>query len=181
MARSGDRQAFDALVREASSLIYNLSYRLTGNSSDAKDLWQESVIKAYQRLSEFKGRSSFSSWLYRIAVNEWKDKMRQEQNDSTLFLESIDRVILVGEDEVSMEVQDMGHSPAEALFSKQRCDVVLDMIGRLDKHTRMVVVLALIEGKSYQETAELAGCSVRTVNRKITSVREMIRRKLHYD
>ena len=79
-AKNGDTKAFEELMKRTQTNIYNLGLRLLGNKEDAADLMQETYIKAYENLDRFEGRSSFSTWLYRIATNNALMKLRKEKN-----------------------------------------------------------------------------------------------------
>src|ERR1700761_2652967 len=78
-SRGGDHAAFEALITTYQTMIHSLTFRMTGSAADAKDLAQETFVRAYQQLDSFQGTSKFSSWLYRIAVNACLDWRRREK------------------------------------------------------------------------------------------------------
>src|SRR5262252_8403213 len=90
LARQGDLDAYDELVRRYQERIYATVYHMTSNHEDANDLAQESFIKAYQALNTFKGGSSFYTWLYRIAVNKTINFLKQRKNRHHFSLNDID-------------------------------------------------------------------------------------------
>jgi RNA polymerase sigma-70 factor (ECF subfamily) len=78
-AAGGDREAFSVLSRAAAPAVYSLAYRLTGNKADADDLAQEALVNAWRHLGSFESQCSFGSWVYRITVNLWKNKVKYEK------------------------------------------------------------------------------------------------------
>ena len=86
-ARAGDRDAFRALVERHSRSLFRLTYRMTGNEQDAEDVVQETFLRAYNHLGKFDGRSSFGSWLYRIAANSSLDLLRSRKRSAESDLE----------------------------------------------------------------------------------------------
>ena len=87
LAQQGDAAAFEALVTAHEKMVYNLVYRMVGNTEDAQDISQEVFLKAYRYLARFNRQASFSTWIYQIAVNTAIDELRRRKGKETLSLE----------------------------------------------------------------------------------------------
>jgi len=181
MAQNGDRNAFTLLVKRYQDRIYNLIYRYIGNAEDAIDLTQETFIKAFVKLGEFKGNSKFYTWLYRIAVNacidfrrrqrisivHWDD-MRPNEFDRLDIDEPANSIDVVGEDS----------NPEAHMLKSELRQIVREAINTLPEHLRIVLILREYEDLSYEEIASIIGCRVGTVKSRLFQAREMLKRKL---
>jgi RNA polymerase sigma-70 factor (ECF subfamily) len=181
MAQNGDRNAFTLLVKRYQDRIYNLIYRYIGNAEDAIDLTQETFIKAFVKLGEFKGNSKFYTWLYRIAVNacidfrrrqrisivHWDD-MRPNEFDRLDMDEPANSIDVVGEDS----------NPEAHMLKSELRQIVREAINTLPEHLRIVLILREYEDLSYEEIASIIGCRVGTVKSRLFQAREMLKRKL---
>jgi len=181
MAQNGDRNAFTILVKRYQDRIYNLIYRYVGNVEDALDLTQETFIKAFVKLGEFRGNSKFYTWLYRIAVNACIDFRRRErisivhwddikpnEFDRLDMDESMNSVDVVGED----------NNPEMHMLKSELKQIVREAISALPEHLRIVLILREYEDLSYEEIASIVGCRVGTVKSRLFQAREMLKRKL---
>ena len=181
MAQNGDRNAFTILVKRYQDRVYNLIYRYVGNVEDALDLTQETFIKAFVKLGEFRGNSKFYTWLYRIAVNACIDFRRRErisivhwddikpnEFDRLDMDESMNSVDVVGED----------NNPEMHMLKSELKQIVREAISALPEHLRIVLILREYEDLSYEEIASIVGCRVGTVKSRLFQAREMLKRKL---
>jgi len=159
-SQAGDSEAFEALVRQHQRMIHSLCYRMTGSLADAEDLAQESFIHAYRHLAEFRGEARFSSWLYRIAVNQclnWKKRsQRQEQLNQQW-----------SEEEISSASDD----PA-------RAERVQDALLKLNPKQRAAMVLTTHDGLTHAEAARALGCSETTVSWRLFAARRKLKAML---
>src|SRR2546423_8412335 len=156
-ARQGDPSAFGELVRRYEGKIFRLAQHVTQNREDAEDVLQETFMKAYEHLDQFKGDSKFYTWIVRIAVNQALMKLRRRKTDKSV---SLDETIDTGEDTVVREIAAWGEDP-EQHFSREELGGILDTaIEALDPLYRSVFVLRDIEELSTEETAEALGLSV---------------------
>lgn len=112
LAISGDEGALDTLIKQCGEQIYSLAFRLTNNPRDAEDLWQDAFIKAYKGISKFNHDCSFATWVYRIAINIWKDKSRYEKTRSFLRALSLDKLIETENGALNKEIPDTESDPA---------------------------------------------------------------------
>ena len=115
LAQSGDQEAFNTLVQQCTEKIYNLAFQLTGNSVDAEDLSQNAFLNAYKNISRFKYKCSFSTWMYRITVNLWKDKIRHEKRRSLWRYFSLDKKVEDKDYEFTRKISDTIPDPAEEI------------------------------------------------------------------
>ena len=159
-ARRRDRTAFQALVERYQQRVYAVAYGLLGNRENALDAVQETFIKAYKSLAGFKGKSSFYTWLYRIAVNASIDLGRKEsQRDELEFRDELEQ----DEDKGGYPVAPGSDDPAKELMKKELGDMIENAIAQLPPDQRSAIVLREIEGLSYKEMAEVMQCSEGTV------------------
>lgn len=148
-ALSGNRVAFEELVNRYKKSVYHLTYRMVHDYEDAADLSQETFLKAYQGLRKFKRRSSFHTWLYRIAVNLCINFLRKKGNRQFVELDHAHSV----------------HHPdvLDKLEQEDLQDVVSKAVRQLPEKQRVAVILRIYHGLSHKEISDILGCSVGTV------------------
>lgn len=176
----GDQRAFEMLVVKYRRRIERLIARMVRDVDLVEDLAQETFIKAYRALPNFRGDSSFYTWLYRIAVNTAKKALMQMHRDPTVS----ESALLKGSDDdddarptVDQNLAD-GETPESALASRQIADTVNRAIESLSEDLRQAIVLREIEGMSYEDIAQLMGCPIGTVRSRIFRARDTISQKL---
>jgi len=174
VARSigGDTESFNQLVKRWERPIYALAYRTIGREEDARDVCQETFLRAFRALPGFKGQAKFSSWLYRIALNLCRDWMRRERRAPVVPTpEGVDLVELAGEGEGVEGVddvvvrRDLGRAVARAMRA-------------LPEDQRTAVVLKEYHGLTFQEIAEMLGCPLSTVKTRLYQGLTVLRREL---
>jgi len=159
-AREGDTRAFGELVRRYEGKIFRLAQHITQNRQDAEDVLQETFLKAYEHLDQFKGDSKFYTWIVRIAVNQALMKLRRRKTDKSV---SLDETIDTGEDTITREIAAWDEDP-EQRFSREELGEILDTaVDSLEPPYRSVFVLRDIEELSTEETAEALNLSVPAV------------------
>jgi RNA polymerase sigma-70 factor (ECF subfamily) len=174
-ARDGDTRAFGDLVRRYEGKIFRLAQHITQNREDAEDVLQETFMKAYEHLEQFKGDSKFYTWIVRIAVNQALMKLRRRKTDKSV---SLDEEIDTGEDTVIREIAAWGENPEER-FTREELGGILDgAVESLEPPYRSVFVLRDIEDLSTEETAEALGLSVPAVKSRLLRARLQLREKL---
>jgi RNA polymerase sigma-70 factor (ECF subfamily) len=174
--RAGDRVEFARLVDAASGPIYRLALKMLGDSQDAEDVLQNTFLKAFQHLGEFEGRSSLSTWLYRIAANEALMLLRKRHPEVSLADDNMDD----GESLAYPAVQltDWGNLPEEDLLSSEARSNLDRAIQHLPEILRIVFLLRDVEGLSIQETAEALGLSESAVKTRLLRARLRLREDL---
>jgi RNA polymerase sigma-70 factor, ECF subfamily len=161
----GDRQAYALLVEEYKSPIYNLAYRMTGDSEDADDLTQEAFIRAYQYLWRYDTRRKFFTWLYTLALNLIRSHLRKK-NKYSKSSEKLSAHLL----------SDKNPSPETKLIETQEISVCLL---RLEYESRALLIMKFHQELSFEEIADVTGKSVSAVKmsiyRGLESLKKMIK------
>lgn len=160
-------------------LVYNLALRLVGNSADAEDLAQDALIRALKALPKFRGESSTTTWVYRITVNTWKNRVRSEKRRS--FWKSLPLSMFLGdseEEEAERTLADNEPPLDTGLETEETHRAVHQALQRLDEESRTVIVLRDIKGLSYQEIAKALSLPEGTVKSRISRARETLKRHL---
>lgn len=147
----GTPDAFEEIVLLYQKRIFNFCFRMLLNRADAEDAVQETLIKAFRAARDFKGKSKFSTWLYMIARNTCFDKLKCRPK-----LEFIDELIA-----------DPKPMQEEAYYRKEREELLLRALGKLDEMHRLALNLVHFEGLSYEEASEIMGCEVGTVKSRV--------------
>jgi RNA polymerase sigma-70 factor (ECF subfamily) len=174
-AREGDTRAFGELVRRYEGKIFRLAQHVTNNREDAEDVLQETFMKAYEHLDQFKGDSKFYTWIVRIAVNQALMKLRRRKTDKSV---SLDEQIDTGEDTIVREIAAWDEDP-EQRFSREELGDILDhAVDSLEPPYRSVFVLRDVEELSTEETAEALGLSIPAVKSRLLRARLQLREKL---
>jgi RNA polymerase sigma-70 factor, ECF subfamily len=163
LASEGDRSAFERLYREHVGRVYALCRRLTGNSAEAEDMTQEAFVRAWQKLSTFEGRSRFSSWLRRLAVNVVINARRAQGR--SLALEPIAEGV-------------PGHDPSGPVHPAGAGDDLEQAISGLPEGARFVFVLHDVQGYKHEEIAEMTGTAVGTSKAHLHRARKLLREAL---
>jgi RNA polymerase sigma-70 factor (ECF subfamily) len=173
--RDGDARAFSELVKRYESKVFRLAQHVTQNREDAEDVLQETFLKAYEHLDQFRGDSKFYTWIVRIAVNQALMKLRRRKTDKAV---SIDETIDTGEDNIVREIAAWDENP-EQKFSREEVGGILDKaVESLEPIYRSVFVLRDIEDLSTEETAEALDLSVPAVKSRLLRARLQLREKL---
>jgi len=178
-AKGGDSKAFEMLVVKYQRRIERLIARMVRDVDLVQDIAQESFIRAYRALPQFRGDSAFYTWLYRIAVNTAKKALVDLKRDP-LVTESARASINDDEDETSRVERELtdGETPEAVLASKEIAQAVNAAIEALSDDLRQAITLREIEGLSYDEIAELMNCPIGTVRSRIFRARESIAQRL---
>ena len=174
VARSigGDTESFNHLIRRWEKPIYALAYRTIGREEDARDVCQETFLRAFRALPGFRGQAKFSSWLYRIALNLSRDWLRRERRAPLVQApEGMDLVELAGEGE-GVEAAD------EAVVRRDLSRAVARAMRVLPEDQRTALVLKEYHGLTFQEIADLVGCPLSTVKTRLYQGLTVLRREL---
>ena len=171
-AASGEREAFETLVRQHTGRVYNIALRVCGNPADAEDVAQEVFLKLYRSLDRFEGESAFSTFLYRVTTNAALDLLRQRKRREAEPLETEESAALPA---------GSGDLPEEELTRRELRRAVRRGMEKLPAGQRAALALRELEGLSYAEIANVLGLSEGTVKSRIARGRERLRVLLERD
>jgi RNA polymerase sigma-70 factor (ECF subfamily) len=178
--KRGDAAAFETLVNERSGEIYGLLYRLTENGEEARDLTQETFLRAFQSIVHFRGESDLRTWIYRIAINQARNRWRwwrRRRRDVTISIDAADangRPLGLITSLKAVNVPD----PEQNAIANERERALRKALSSLRRVYREAVVLRDIEGLAYEEIATALDISVGTVKSRLARGRQELRRKL---
>ncbi|MES1227811.1 MAG: sigma-70 family RNA polymerase sigma factor, partial [Armatimonadota bacterium] len=173
-----DRKEFDALVNRCHRQAYNIAYRLTGNHADAEDLTQESFLRAFRFFDRYNREMPFENWLYRIMSRVFIDEIRKRPKFKTQSLDQPFSLNEFGDAEVLLEIPDVESNPAQMVLSEVLDEHLQRALDALPEEFRVAVILADIEGLSYEEIADTMGCSLGTVRSRLHRGRKLLRTKV---
>lgn len=173
---AGDRAEFARLVDATSGQIYRLALRMVGDPQDAEDILQNTYIQALQHIGGFEGRSSLSTWLYRIAINESLMQMRKRRPEISLSEAVGDES--EGEDYAPLHLADWCCLPEQELLSSEARRNLDEAIQRLPETLRVVFILRDLQGLSIQETGEALAISESAVKTRLLRARLRLRDEL---
>ena len=174
VARSmgGDLDSFNQLVLRWERPIYALAYRVIGREEDARDVAQETFLRAFRALKGFKGQAKFSSWLYRITLNLCRDWIRRERRTPVAQMpEGIDIVELAGEETPSESLEDL-------VGRRQLGRAVSKAMATLPEEQRTAIILKEYHGLTFQEIADLLDCPLSTVKTRLYQGLSVVRKQL---
>ncbi len=174
---NGDKRAFELLVLKYQRKLMRLVLYFVKDHAEAEDVVQETFIKAYRALPNFRGESAFYTWLYRIGVNNAKNQLVIQKKKAENIAESStdDNQAYTGH---ASEGESEFSTPESVLASKQLAETVNSAMEQLPDELRIAISLREIEGLSYEEIAEMMECPIGTVRSRIFRAREAIAIKI---
>jgi RNA polymerase sigma-70 factor (ECF subfamily) len=175
VARSirGDADSFNQLILRWERPIFALAYRTIGREEDARDVCQETFLRAFRALPRFRGQAKFSSWLYRIALNLCRDWIRRERRAGFVQPpEDADLMELVAADHPTESIE-------ELVARRDQVRAVERAMARLPEEQRTAIVLKEYHGLTFQEIADLMDCPLSTVKTRLYQGLSVLRRELH--
>ena len=173
-ALRGDQKAYAELLERYRGPLYNLLYRMVRSKEETEDLVQEAFMKAFASLATFNEEFAFSTWLYKIAINNTIDHLRKKR----LRTYSLDKPIQSREGEVKREYPDVSWAADKDVLSTEKTAIISQAIDELPEKYRMAIILRHTEEKSYEEIAEILNIPLGTVKARIFRAREALKRKL---
>ena len=172
---AGHDAALSDLMERHGQLVFHYLIRLLHDEADAADLAQETFVRVYQNRSKFDPQQKFSTWLFTIASNLARDRLRWRHRHPQVSLDAENQ-------ETGGSLQDVlaesGPSPGESLDAAERADTVREAVLALTEDLRVPLVLAEYEGRSQSEIALILHCSVKAVEMRIYRARQQLRRRL---
>ena len=175
LSMSGDSESFNQLILRWERPIYALAYRTLGREEEARDVVQETFLRAFRGLKNFRGQAKFSSWIYRIALNWCRDWMRRERRAPIAPTpEGVDLVELAAEQEPAESIEDL-------VARHDMSRVVARAMARLPDEQRMAIILKEYHGMTFQEIADLQSVPLSTVKTRLYQGLSVLRRVLQQE
>jgi RNA polymerase sigma-70 factor, ECF subfamily len=176
--KRGEAAAFEEWVADRSGEIYGLLFRLTENSEEARDLTQETFLRAFQSIGRFRGEADLRTWIYRIAINQARNRWRwwrRRRRDSTV---SLDAPQGQTNQPLIATLVETSEDPEQQTLAHEREVALRAALQKLGVSYRETVILRDIEGFSYEEIAATLGINVGTVKSRLARGRQELRRRL---
>ncbi len=176
--KRGEAAAFENWVADRSGEIYGLLLRLTENSEEARDLTQETFLRAFQSIGRFRGEADLRTWIYRIAINQARNRWRwwrRRRRDSTV---SLDTAQGQTNQPLIATLVEASENPEQQALAHEREVALRAALQKLGVSYRETVILRDIEGFSYEEIAATLGINVGTVKSRLARGRQELRRRL---
>ena|SRR5687768_16668251 len=175
--RDRDEKAFRELIDDHRDRVFNITFRMLGNRHEAEDLAQEVFIKVFKQIDSFRGDSKLSTWLYRVAVNECKNRIKYLARRHDRDRDELDETTQ-GAGVNGTIGGPMPSSPDRALESAQMEKLLQEAIATLEEDQRIVVVLRDVEDLSIEEICDITGLPDGTVKSRLHRARLVLRKKL---
>jgi RNA polymerase sigma-70 factor (ECF subfamily) len=156
---NGDNKAFESLVDRYQKVIFNIAFRMTKDSDESADITQSVFIKVYENLDSFNASHKFFSWLYRIAVNESLNHIKQGKN-----LDNLDNNFISNE-----------KSPEQVVNENEKSNEIQQALLKIDVNYRIVIVLKHFQDFSYKEIGEILDISEKTVKSRLFTARQLLK------
>jgi RNA polymerase sigma-70 factor (ECF subfamily) len=175
--QAGDTDAFEVLIKRHEKMVFNLLYRWLGNYDDSAEVAQEVFLSAYRSIRRFRAESSFSTWLYRIAVNQAKNRLKAvsvlKQRTIPLEVGNPD-----GDGGPISGISNPGLDPAQEAEAEEIHDRVHRELNRLDKDDRLLILLRDLQDVPYEEISKILGVPLGTVKSRLHRARQALKARL---
>src|SRR5690242_18666379 len=165
----GEERAFSELVERYQTRLLNFIYRTIGDREKAEDLVQEVFIRVYRHLHRFDRSKKFSTWAYTIASNLAKNELRNRSRNPLVLMQTVQKNWQ--DDDRPLQFEDTTARPDELCRKRHLRELVAETVAKLPAHHREVFVLRELEGKSYEEIAEITDCNLGTVKSRLNRAR----------
>lgn len=165
----GEKRAFNLLVDRYQGRLVNFVYRTTGDRERAEDLVQETFIRVYRHLHRFDQSKKFSTWIYTIASNLAKNELRNRSRNPLVLFQAIKKNW--DADQKPLEWEDNTYRPDDLFRKRHLRQMVESAVEELPEHHRTVFILRELEGKTYEEIAEITSCNLGTVKSRLNRAR----------
>jgi RNA polymerase sigma-70 factor (ECF subfamily) len=166
----GEERAFQELVERYQTRLLNFIYRTVGDRERAEDLVQEVFIRVYRHIHRFDRSKKFSTWIYTIASNLAKNELRNRSRNPLVLFQTM-KGTRADEDERPLQFEDTASRPDDLYRKRHLRALVEETVAQLPEHHRQVFVLRELEGKSYEEIAEITDCNLGTVKSRLNRAR----------
>jgi len=173
-AKSGDKKAYEELVKLHFRRVYHTAVHMMASAQEAEDVTQETFIKAYRAIGKFDGRSSFSTWVYRILINLCLNRLKQLKKWRTAGQGQDPRLAAFILEKETADTE----TPEQKLQNKRMIVDLVEAIDQLSDVLRTTLILVSFENVDYKQAGEILGCSEGTVAWRVFKAREILREKM---
>jgi RNA polymerase sigma-70 factor (ECF subfamily) len=177
--QAGDMAAFDQMVMRHKDKLFNTVYWFLGDYQEANDCAQEIFIKVFKGIKKFRFESAFSTWLYRIAINTCKNRLKSSAYRWKKRMVPLENPESSKEGNRSYEIQNGSPSPENKLEKKEKIMRIQKALNSLPQEQNRIIVLRDIQGLSYQEISDITGLNLGTVKSRLARARMDLRNKLN--
>jgi len=176
-AQGGDKSALNELIWKHEARAYQYAFRLTRNSEEAADVVSEAFVRVYNALPNFKGQSSFTTWIYRILTNCFLDLKKKDKGKTT----SLETAFQTSDGDVERQIEDPADTPQQEMEKTERQKRVTRAIKRLPEYQRSMIVMYHAENMTYEDIAAALDLPVGTVKSRLNRARISLRELLQKD
>jgi len=176
--KRGDAGAFEELIAERSGEIYGLLFRLSENAEEARDLTQETFLRAFQSIGNFRGEADLRTWIYRIAINQARNRWRWWRRRRREATVSLDETPGNSERTLLARLASDSDNPEQQALARERELALRAGLQQIRRAYRETVILRDIEGFSYEEIATTLAINIGTVKSRLARGRQELREKL---
>ena len=166
---AGEERAFDELVTRYQTRLLNFVYRTIGDRERGEDLVQEVFVRVYRHLHRFDRSKKFSTWIYTIASNLAKNELRNRSRNPLVLFQTVQKNFQ--DEERPLQFEDPTSRPDDMYRKRHLREIVEESVAKLPEHHRNVFILRELEGKSYEEIAEITDCNLGTVKSRLNRAR----------
>lgn len=179
MTEGGQRPEFGEIIAANYQRVYNVILRLIDDREEAADLTQDTFVNACRAYDNFRHESQVYTWLYRIAVNLTKNRLERRGRQRNVEGVSVDAPVEMAEqEELFRQIEDYRAEPDRLVLNEELKTFLLESVSRLRPDYKEVIVLRDYQGLSYEEIAEVLGCSVQAVKSRLFRARSVLRERL---
>jgi RNA polymerase sigma-70 factor (ECF subfamily) len=171
LAREGDTEAFESLMKRYRARVFRLAMRFTRDKDDSEEVLQEVFLTVYQKLGQFEGKSSFSTWLYRVAVNTALMRIRVRDKAEIVPIDDV-------HDNLVQEDAETAEAPEDRLITEEALAEIERAMISMPLDFKTVIILRDIESFTNEETAEIMGLTVAAVKSRLHRARAYLRKRL---
>src|ERR1700737_4488981 len=165
----GEERAFEELVERYQGRLLNFVYRTIGDREKGEDLVQEVFIRVYRHLHRFDRSKKFSTWVYTIASNLAKNELRNRSRNPLVLFQTVQKNFQ--DEDRPLQFEDPNSRPDDMYRKRHLREIVEESVAKLPEHHRNVFILRELEGKSYEEIAEITDCNLGTVTSRLNRAR----------
>lgn len=176
--REGQEEAFDDLVRKHQQRVFNIAYQILRSYEDANEVAQDTFVKVYRHLAEFRGESAFTTWLYQIVTNLSRNRVRFNQRRHKDDSVSIDATRDDEDGLPLIQLADPAQTPDRVTAVNEETMLIDAAMKKISEGHREVLVLRVTQGLSYEEIAAVLACTLGTVKSRIARAREELQKVL---